>query len=157
MEKGNHGQSQPTTPATAENDRNSGTESDLPFFQPFLQPAKRPLKRLRQKIQSVEELKQEVVAAEQELKKHQLFLATHHFPLARQDYEKAKKAIEDSRDAICQEVALFMRQRHSQLIDQYRQLDEKTDLTKPHEWFGYARLDKRKVSTTFCCSGRHGE
>lgn len=117
----------------------------LPYFEPFVPPTNRSIKRVRTKIQAIESMKSQVVATEKELKRQQTTLDSLEFPLPLEDYEKAQKAIEESMKPICHELALQIRVRHSQLIDQYQRIDAQTDLTKPHEWFGYARLDQRKV------------
>ena len=67
------------------------------------------------------------------------------FPMPVDEYEKAQAAIAEARPVLCGALAFQIRDRHAQLIQQYQRLDAQTDLTKPQEWYSYARLDRRKV------------
>lgn len=115
------------------------------YFEPFALPAKSKQKRLRTKAEAVELLKKKLKSMEQDLQKDQALVEIHKFPLPEDDYYNAKRAVAKARDIICEELAKQISERHAQLIQQYQLLDAKTDLTKPWEWFGYARLDRRKV------------
>lgn len=66
-------------------------------------------------------------------------------PLGKQEYQTANAAIDAVRDDFCAALAVHIQERHSHLLEQYQTLDAKTDLTRPHEWFPHARLDRRKI------------
>jgi ATP-dependent RNA helicase SUPV3L1/SUV3 len=66
-------------------------------------------------------------------------------PLSKQEYLNANAVIDVVRDDICAALAVHIQERHSHLLEQYQTLDAKTDLTRPHEWFPHARLDRRKI------------
>jgi ATP-dependent RNA helicase SUPV3L1/SUV3 len=46
---------------------------------------------------------------------------------------------------ICDAFAQHILERHSVMLEQFKTLDSKTDLTRPQDWFLHARLDKRKI------------
>jgi len=66
-------------------------------------------------------------------------------PLSLADYEAIRTAADAARADLCGAFAAHVRDRHSQMLEQYRALDAKTDLTRPHDWFLHARLDQRKI------------
>ena len=68
-----------------------------------------------------------------------------NIPLSQDDIAPAATALEHDRTTICQALGQHLQTRHIQMMEQFRELDEKTDLTKPHEWYPYARLDRRKI------------
>jgi ATP-dependent RNA helicase SUPV3L1/SUV3 len=65
--------------------------------------------------------------------------------LSNEEYDRATEAIEEVKEDICHFLAEHVADRYSQILERYQTLDKKTDLTRPHEWFPYARLDKRKI------------
>jgi hypothetical protein len=130
-------------------------QEQLVFFDPFATPSNRQRKKLRTQRIVMEFLEREVQDAETELAKSLQASNTNNTPDTLrfpfddnpQEYERARAVVHEAREVVCQELAQFIGQRHAQLIEQYQRLDAKTDLTKPHEWFSYARLDRRKVCT----------
>ena len=66
-------------------------------------------------------------------------------PLQEAEYLTACKCIEEVLPNITQALAIHMNERHSAMIEQYQTLDAKTDLTKPHEWYLHARMDRRRI------------
>eukprot|EP00978_Attheya_sp_CCMP212_P015637 scaffold40295_cov46-Attheya_sp.AAC.5 len=62
-------------------------------------------------------------------------------PISMEEYKATYVVL----DELCPAFAFHVEQRHSQMIVRYRLLDAKTDLTKPHEWYPYARMDRRKI------------
>jgi ATP-dependent RNA helicase SUPV3L1/SUV3 len=66
-------------------------------------------------------------------------------PLSDEQYTRIQTAAAQAMPAITQAFAEHVRHRHSQMLQQYQALDAKTDLTRPHDWFLHARLDRRKI------------
>lgn len=66
-------------------------------------------------------------------------------PLTMDDYNAARDVTLEVMDPICRVFANHIHSRHSLMVDQYQMLDNKTDLTKPHEWYPHARLNRRKI------------
>eukprot|EP00977_Amphora_coffeiformis_P020070 scaffold7825_cov162-Amphora_coffeaeformis.AAC.1 len=66
-------------------------------------------------------------------------------PMANEIYNQATKVIEGVREDICRFLAEHVAERHRLILERYQVLDERTDLTRPHEWFPHARLDRRKI------------
>jgi hypothetical protein len=134
----------PRVSSTDDNDDDVDTDQPI-FFDPFAPPAHRQRKRLRAKLKAIQFLQRDVQETEREVTTLESNRETLRFPLPLHEYERARAAIQNAREIVCQELAQFIGERHTQLIEQYQRLDKKTDLTKPHEWFSYARLDRRKV------------
>ena len=72
-------------------------------------------------------------------------ISTIKDPMSEAEYRQVQKVVEECTQGICQEMANQIQSRYSALITQCQNLDSKTDLTKPHEWYPYARLDQRKI------------
>jgi hypothetical protein len=102
-------------------------------------------KRIRRKELAVEDLKENVQEADTRLEQIRKDQQRLQLPLKDDEYEQAQQVVQEARNSICAELAQHMQQRHAQLIEQYQTLDSQTDLTKPHDWYSYARLDRRKV------------
>ena len=66
-------------------------------------------------------------------------------PMSLEEYKKVNVIVDQVRSLVCEKLAQHIRQRHERLIQQFQTLDSKTDLTKPQEWYAYARLDRRKI------------
>jgi len=61
------------------------------------------------------------------------------------EYQRLSAVVKSVIHELCPRLANHMAFRHKRLVEQYQTLDSKTDLTKPHEWYLYSRLDRRKV------------
>ena len=107
--------------------------------------AARLKKRMERKERAARHLKVEIDALESKLGKIKLSKATSKPPIPLEEYERAQVVVGNARDSICKEFADYIREKHNASIQQYQTLDAKTDLTKPHEWYPYARLDRRKI------------
>lgn len=79
----------------------------------------------------------EIGREREHLRKH-LFLSEH-------EMQVVSAALDRDQSKICQVLALHIRDQHAKMLKQLKDLDDKTDLTKPHEWYPYARLDRRKI------------
>lgn len=66
-------------------------------------------------------------------------------PMPNDTFDQAKATVEQVREDFCRFFAEHIAERHKVVLQRYQILDEKTDLTRPQEWFPYARLDKRKI------------
>jgi Helicase conserved C-terminal domain len=66
-------------------------------------------------------------------------------PLTDEEFAFIETAASSAMPAIAKAFADHIRDRHSQILEQYQTLDAKTDLTRPHDWFLHARLDRRKI------------
>jgi ATP-dependent RNA helicase SUPV3L1/SUV3 len=66
-------------------------------------------------------------------------------PIAANIVQDIESAIQGAMPHVCWEYAQHIKSRHFKLLEQYQTLDAKTDLTRPHEWFLHARLDRRKI------------
>jgi ATP-dependent RNA helicase SUPV3L1/SUV3 len=66
-------------------------------------------------------------------------------PLREAEYLTANACIKEVLPIITQALAVHINERHSSMIEQYQTLDAKTDLTKPHEWYLHARMDRRRI------------
>jgi hypothetical protein len=66
------------------------------------------------------------------------------FPMSHEEYKDATDRLVRVSSQIIPDLAKFITSRHSD-FEKYRQLEQHTDLTKPHEWYPHSRLDKRKI------------
>lgn len=66
------------------------------------------------------------------------------WPMATDEYESITENIMNIALSVAPALAKFISRRHDD-FDKYRQLEMHTDLTRPHEWYPHARLDKRKI------------
>mmetsp|Transcript_16505 Transcript_16505/g.40327 ORF Transcript_16505/g.40327 Transcript_16505/m.40327 type:complete len:948 (-) Transcript_16505:607-3450(-) len=101
--------------------------------------------RMSRKAAAIEQQQREINLAATEAKRIKGRLNRRPPPMSDSEYERANKIVEQVRSSICGKLAKHIRQRHEKLILQFQTLDSKTDLTKPHEWYSYARLDRRKI------------
>ena len=102
-------------------------------------------KRIERKHLAARHLKQEIHELETKLGQIKQSKSMSEPPIPLEDYERAQLAVAEVRERICEKFADHIRGRHKTSIQQYHTLDAKTDLTKPHEWYPYARLDRRKI------------
>ncbi|VEU38083.1 unnamed protein product [Pseudo-nitzschia multistriata] len=102
-------------------------------------------RRIDRKREAVEELQEQIDSVTTELREAEETMACSKSPLSLEEYERARSAVDEAKDSICRDFAKHIEKRHAQSIQHYQLLDAKTDLTKPHEWYSYARLDRRKI------------
>jgi len=134
-----------TDPSSTSTSTVDMTDSQYSYYEPFLPPSGRARRRVSTKFELVTSLRNELEAANEEINKQRLSFKSLQFPIPVKDYERARQVVQKHRDVICEELAQHISERHAKLIEQYQRLDSNTDLTKPWDWFGYARLDRRKI------------
>ena len=66
------------------------------------------------------------------------------YPLSLQQYQQATTELLNISSDLIPDLAKYIVNRHSD-FEEYQRLEQHTDLTKPHEWYPRARLDKRKI------------
>lgn len=93
----------------------------------------------------IRRLEEHVNDASDRLERTQRQIDEMEVPLTEMEYKRAQTTVFEVRDVLCREFAKQMQDKHAHLIAQYEVLNAKTDLTKPQEWFPYARLDRRKI------------
>jgi ATP-dependent RNA helicase SUPV3L1/SUV3 len=102
-------------------------------------------KRIERKELAIKQLQRKINALTAKLRQIKRSKAKSKPPILMGEYEHAQIAVVEARDSICDEFAKHIKERHNTSIQQYQTLDAKTDLTKPYEWYPYARLDRRKI------------
>ena len=65
--------------------------------------------------------------------------------ISTEEYDSTMVVVKSVLRDVCPELAVHIENRHKSKIERYQTMDAKTDLTKPHEWYLHARLDRRKV------------
>jgi len=78
------------------------------------------------------------------IRRVELEISGLEWPMPRHEFESVTTDIMHLATVITPALAKFITHRHED-FDKFRELDAHTDLTKPHEWFPRARLDKRKI------------
>lgn len=102
----------------------------------------RRIMALREKIVKTTESIQADQRQIDSLKQQQNELST---TLVQKDYEAAINCIDEVMPIITLALSAHISERHASMIGQYQTLDAKTDLTKPHEWYLHARMDRRRI------------
>ena len=102
-------------------------------------------KRIEKKHLAAQKLQQEINALAEKIHQSKQSIEKSKPPIPWEEYERAQIVVEEVRSEICSNFAKHIKERHNKSIEQYHTLDAKTDLTKPHEWYPYARLDRRKI------------
>jgi hypothetical protein len=111
----------------------------------LLEQSKRLKKRIIRKKATIQQLEDGVAEAISTLDEVARAMEKMKTPMSDKEYTAGQELLSRTMKSICSAFAQHISDRHSQLIRQYQVLETKTDLTKPHEWYGYARLDRRKV------------
>ena len=102
-------------------------------------------RRLDKHEKSVKQGTQAVEGTERQLQKLKKERDTYQPVLSDEQYDTAAALAGDTMKYFCPAFARHLHGRHEQLIERYRILDAQTDLTKPHDWYPRARLDRRKI------------
>jgi len=102
-------------------------------------------KRVRLKNRIADDLQKAVNGLSKKIQRNEQTKLLSKSPIPIREYEHLQNVVAKARDSICSEFARHIQGCHTKLIEQYQTLDSKTDLTKPHEWYSYARLDRRKI------------
>ena len=66
-------------------------------------------------------------------------------PMDDDEFEAITDAAEIAKPIVTKAFAEHTRDLHSQMLERYKILDSKTDLTKPQDWYLHARLSRRKI------------
>lgn len=135
----------PSTEAAPEQAAPEKTTNDVPSPE----EATRKKRSLQAKINAhqsnAETLQESINLLEKRISKHKSRRDKLQNLINSDDIEPQTKALEFARGPLCQAFSTHIAQRHAQMLARYQALDANTDLTRPHEWFPYARLDRRKI------------
>ncbi|KAL9191173.1 hypothetical protein ACHAXT_000879 [Thalassiosira profunda] len=101
-------------------------------------------KDLEAQRQKAKKARKEAEDTSKRIAKTEEKIAGFEYPMDKAEYEENDEKILAIASAAAPALAKFITNRHDD-FDRYRQLDSFTDLTRPHEWYPRARLDKRKV------------
>lgn len=94
--------------------------------------------RITKTVENIEATKKHIEKLEQQQKASAATISD-------EVYNAATQCIEEVLPVITMALAVHVNERHAAMIEQYQTLDAKTDLTKPHEWYLRARMDRRKI------------
>jgi ATP-dependent RNA helicase SUPV3L1/SUV3 len=111
----------------------------------FTKESNRLQKRIERKQVTIQRLEDIVDEATSKLDDAMRTMDKLQSPMSEDEHKVGQDVLSKIRDPICSAFAQYISKRHAQSIRQYQALESKTDLTKPHEWYGYARLDRRKI------------
>jgi ATP-dependent RNA helicase SUPV3L1/SUV3 len=95
-------------------------------------------------VNKVENAKQVVNSLAKRIDNIEKDLNDIKLPMSEEEYKQATEQLVKVSSEIIPDLAKFITSRHSD-FEKYRQLEQHTDLTKPHEWYPHSRLDKRKI------------
>jgi len=140
---------QPSHPASTPLMNNATPESVLGDIQVFNRRTRKRIavlqRRIDKQVMIVEKAKLLVNTTQTQLDNLQIEIDSLDPVMSLDEYERLSGIVKNVLRDVCPELALHMQSRHRRMIEQYQVLDSKTDLTKPHEWYMHARLDRRKV------------
>ena len=125
--------------------RSSENERDLREKLEIEKHTERLLLRLKKKKKRLDIVEKDLADALSKLEQFRSARKSMQKPISDEVYERATKTVDSSRDAISSFLSRHIAERHKLILERYQVLDEKTDLTRPQEWFPYARLDRRKI------------
>ncbi len=99
---------------------------------------------LRKQKNKVLTMEKEIANTQRRLAKVRELRESLEFPLSEDEFQSATLLIMNLSQSLTPALASFIESRHAD-FEKYRLLEQHTDLTKPHEWYPYARLNKRKI------------
>ena len=95
----------------------------------------------RNKVTSIQA---SISSKEKRINRIQIEIAELEWPISNDIFTSINESIMEITVLLAPALAKFITHRHED-FDKYRKLEAQTDLTKPHEWYPRARLDKRKI------------
>ena len=117
---------------------NSSLEGEIQQFQ-----------QLAQRIENAEKLINKQQHAIDRLNSQMRFLTDKYNslpkPLTVKQFETARSSIESVMEDVCSCLGQHLERTHKKILIQHQTLDATTDLTRPQEWFPYARMERRKI------------
>jgi Helicase conserved C-terminal domain len=66
-------------------------------------------------------------------------------PMDDEEFQAITHAAESAKPIVTKAFADHARELHSQMLERYQIIDSKTDMTKPPDWYLYARMHRRKI------------
>lgn len=106
---------------------------------------RKTLKKVEKQRNGLRQVQLALAGSERQLEKLKSEKEKYKPPLTDEEYNKAGTVAGRILQTFCPALADHLHDRHAKLIEQYRIVDAQTDLTKPHEWYPRARLDRRKI------------
>jgi len=114
------------------------SKSQRPTMTKLDQEILKQKERITKTVENIEATKKHIEKLEQQQKASAATISD-------EVYNAATQCIEEVLPVITMALAVHVNERHAAMIEQYQTLDAKTDLTKPHEWYLRARMDRRKI------------
>jgi len=109
---------------------------------------RKKIRKLRNKVDRNEskahKLRRDIDRARQRIEAEEA-LKLDNEALLKQKPSRIDRALDEAREVVAQAFSAHIQERHAALLERYQELDSKTDLTRPQEWFLYARLYHRKI------------
>ena len=125
-----------------QNDKTQQEDSSSPRLDKKTKQLLRKLDKQKNQVKSIEDSLLDARKKLERLRQQRQSLTS---PMSNETFDKATAAAEQVREDFCSYLANHIAERHQIVLQRYQVLDEKTDLTRPQEWFPYARLDQRKI------------
>lgn len=102
-------------------------------------------KKIDKKQRILDSHAQSISAIQRRWSKLQQEQAEFRPPLPEDQVARGNEAVAEAMPQVCRVLAEYIADQHAKMLEQYKSLDATTDLTKPYEWYLYARLDRRKI------------
>ncbi|CAB9508391.1 RNA helicase SUPV3L1, mitochondrial [Seminavis robusta] len=127
-------------PETSASENTTGLEKSS--LEQRMQKLERRIRSREDHVESIVHGTRKVLESIENLQKE---LAESQRSMSNETYADTQQIVNETLLILCDYLAQHIQTQHSKLIERWANLDDKTDLTKPHEWYPYARLEKRKI------------
>jgi len=109
-----------------------------------IKPPKSNKEELHLQRNKVTSIQASISSKEKRIDRIQTEITELEWPISNDIFTSINESIMEITASLAPALAKFITHRHED-FDKYRKLEAQTDLTKPHEWYPRARLDKRKI------------
>jgi len=109
-----------------------------------IKPPKSNKEELHLQRNKVSSIQATITSKEKRINRIQTEITELEWPMSTDKFTSINETIMEITGSLAPALAKFITHRHED-FEKYRKLEAQTDLTKPHEWYPRARLDKRKI------------
>ena len=110
----------------------------------LMSESKKARKEINRRRNTLEKIKSDAAKLKRLISRIETELEEVEWPMPRHEFQAVTEKLLKVAESVAPALAEFVTNRHED-FDKYRSLEMQTDLTKPHEWYPRARLDKRKI------------
>lgn len=113
-------------------------------LRPLVSESKKGRKEINRRKSTLDKIKSDAAKIKRHISRIESEFGEVEWPMPRHEFQAVTEQLLKVAATVAPALAEFIINRHED-FDKYRKLEMQTDLTKPHEWYPRARLDKRKI------------